>query len=122
MNEGIDIPEDVVKYIAYNVPSNVRELEGALIALLAQAMLNKKEIDIELAKRVMKNFIKTASKELSIENIQKMVCEFFHMPYDRLLAKTRKREVVQARQIAMYFSKKMTLKELRMYIGSYSFI
>ena len=70
--EGIDIPEDVVKYIAYNVPSNVRELEGALIALLAQAMLNKKEIDIELAKRVMKNFIKTASKELSIENIQKM--------------------------------------------------
>ena len=120
--EGIDIPEDVVKYIAYNVPSNVRELEGALIALLAQAMLNKKEIDIELAKRVMKNFIKTASKELSIENIQKMVCEFFHMPYDRLLAKTRKREVVQARQITMFLAKKFTkcsLKNIGEHFGGF---
>ena len=111
--EGLEIPDDVVKYVAYNVQSNVRELEGALIALFAQATLNKKEIDIDLAKRVMKNFVKTAARELTIENIQKMVCEYFHIPYDRLLAKTRKREVVQARQITMYLAKKFTKSSLK---------
>jgi len=111
--EGLEIPDDVVKYIAYNVQTNVRELEGAVIALFAQATLNKKEIDIDLAKRVMKNFVKTAAKELTIENIQKMVCDYFHLPYDRLLAKTRKREVVQARQITMYLAKKFTKSSLK---------
>lgn len=111
--EGLEIPEDVVKYVAYNIQSNVRELEGALIALFAQATLNKKEIDLELAKRVMKNFVKTAAKEVTIENIQKMVCDYFHLPYDKLLAKTRKREVVQARQITMYLAKKFTKSSLK---------
>ena len=111
--EGLEIPDDVVKYVAYNVQSNVRELEGALIALFAQATLNKKEIDIDLAKRVMKNFVKTSARELTIENIQKMVCDYFHLPYDRLLAKTRKREVVQARQITMYLAKKFTKSSLK---------
>ncbi len=112
-HEGLDIPEDVVKYIAYNVTSNVRELEGALIALFAQSTLNKKEIDIDLAKRVMKNFVRSAAREVTIENIQKMVCEYFHLPYDRLLDKTRKREVVQARQITMYLAKKFTKSSLK---------
>ncbi len=112
-HEGLEIPDEVVKYIAYNVQSNVRELEGALIALFAQATLNKKEIDIDLAKRVMKNFVKTAAKEMTIENIQKLVCEYFNLPYDRLLAKTRKREVVQARQITMYLAKKFTKSSLK---------
>jgi chromosomal replication initiator protein len=111
--EGLEIPEEVVKYVAYNVQSNVRELEGALIALFAQATLNKKEIDIDLAKRVMKNFVKTAARELTIENIQKMVCEYFHIGYDKLLAKTRKREIVQARQITMYLAKKFTKSSLK---------
>jgi chromosomal replication initiator protein len=111
--EGLEIPEEVVKYVAYNVQSNVRELEGALIALFAQATLNKKEIDIDLAKRVMKNFVKTAARELTIENIQKMVCEYFHISYDKLLAKTRKREIVQARQITMYLAKKFTKSSLK---------
>lgn len=111
--EGLEIPDEVVKYIAYNVNSNVRELEGALIALFAQSTLNKKEIDIDLAKRVMKNFVRSAAREVTIENIQKMVCEYFHLPYDRLLAKTRKREVVQARQITMYLAKKFTKSSLK---------
>jgi len=116
--EGLELPEEVIKYVAYNVQSNVRELEGALIALFAQATLNKKEIDIDLAKRVMKNFVKTSARELTIENIQKMVCEYFHIQYDRLLAKTRKREVVQARQITMYFAKKFTKNSLK-HIGEH---
>lgn len=111
--EGLDIPEDVLKYVAYNIQSNVRELEGALIALFAQATLNKKEIDLELAKRVMKNFIKTAAREVTIESIQKMVCSFYNIPYDKLLAKTRKREIVQARQITMFLAKKFTKSSLK---------
>ncbi|MDR3680017.1 MAG: chromosomal replication initiator protein DnaA [Flavipsychrobacter sp.] len=111
--EGLEIPDDVVKYIAYNVQSNVRELEGAVIALFAQATLNRKEIDLELAKRVMRNFVKTAIREITIENIQKMVCDYYHIAYDKLLAKTRKREVVQARQITMYLAKKFTKSSLK---------
>src|SRR6202007_2091896 len=62
----------------------------------------------DLAKRVMKNFVRTAAREMTIENIQKMVCEYYHIQYDKLLAKTRKREIVQARQITMYLAKKFT--------------
>ncbi len=112
-HEGLEMPDDVVEYIAYNVQTNVRELEGALIAILAQSTLNKKEIDIELARRVMKNFVKTSAREVTIENIQKLVAEYFSMPYDRLLAKTRRREVVQARQITMYLAKKFTKSSLK---------
>ncbi len=112
-NNGLDLPKDVVKYIAYNIQNNVRELEGALISLLAQSSLNKREIDLELAKKVLRNFIKTSSKEITIDTIQKMVCEFFDLPYDRLLQKTRKREIVQARQITMYLAKIFTKNSLK---------
>jgi len=106
--DGLDLPLDVVKYIAYNINANMRELEGALISLLAQSSLNKKEIDLDLAKRVLKNFVKTSSKEITIDAIQKMVCEYFDVSYDKLLQKTRKREIVQARQITMYLAKTFT--------------
>ncbi|MFX9127652.1 DnaA/Hda family protein, partial [Acinetobacter baumannii] len=66
-NDGLDMSKEVVKYVAYNINTNVRELECALISLLAQSSLNKKEIDIELAKRVLRNFVKTSSKEITIE-------------------------------------------------------
>jgi chromosomal replication initiator protein len=111
--EGLEIPDEVVKYIAYNIQSNVRELEGAIIALFAQSTLNKKEIDIDLAKRVMKNFVKSAAKEVTIENIQKMVCDYFHVSYAELLTTTRKREIVMARQISMYLAKKFAKQSLK---------
>jgi hypothetical protein len=91
----------------------VRELEGALISLLAQSSLNKKEIDVELAKKVLRNFVKTSSKEITIDAIQKMVCEYFDVSYDKLLHKTRKREIVQARQITMYLAKAFTKNSLK---------
>jgi chromosomal replication initiator protein len=112
-NNGLDLPKEVVKYIAYNIQNNVRELEGALISLLAQSSLNKREIDLDLAKKVLRNFIKTSTKEITIDTIQKMVCEFFDLPYDMLLQKTRKREIVQARQITMYLSKIFTKNSLK---------
>ncbi|MBX2931746.1 MAG: chromosomal replication initiator protein DnaA [Chitinophagaceae bacterium] len=112
-NDGLDMSKDVVKYVAYNISTNIRELEGALISLLAQSSLNKKEIDLELAKKVLRNFVKTSSKEITIDAIQKMVCEYFDVPYDKLLHKTRKREIVQARQITMYLAKAFTKNSLK---------
>jgi chromosomal replication initiator protein len=112
-NDGLDMPREVVKYLAYNINTNVRELEGALISLLAQSSLNKREIDLELAKKVLRNHIKTSSKEITIENIQKMVCEYFGVPFDKLQQKTRKREIVQARQITMYLAKAFTKNSLK---------
>jgi chromosomal replication initiator protein len=112
-NDGLDMPKDVVKYLAYNIQTNVRELEGALISLLAQSSLNKREIDLDLAKKVLRNFIKTSSKEITIDSIQKMVCDYFDVSYDKLLAKTRKREIVQARQITMFLAKSFTKNSLK---------
>ncbi|TAD81229.1 MAG: chromosomal replication initiator protein DnaA [Bacteroidetes bacterium] len=112
-NDGLEMPREVVKYLAYNINTNVRELEGALISLLAQSSLNKREIDLELAKKVLRNHIKTSSKEITIENIQKMVCEYFGVPFDKLQQKTRKREIVQARQITMYLAKAFTKNSLK---------
>lgn len=111
--DGLEMPKEVVKYIAYNINNNVRELEGALISLLAQSSLNRREIDIDLAKKVLRNFIKTSSKEITIDTIQKMVCEYFNVSYDKLLQKTRKREIVQARQISMYLAKAFTKNSLK---------
>jgi chromosomal replication initiator protein len=112
-SDGMEMPMDVIKYVAYNVQSNIRELEGVLISLLAQSSLNRKEIDLELAKKVLKSFVKTTSRELTIEVIQMMVCEYLSIPYDKLLEKTRKREVVQARQITMYLAKMFTKNSLK---------
>ena len=112
-NDGFELTKDVVKYIAYNVQNNIRELEGALISLLAQSSLNKREIDLELAKKVLRNFIKSSSKEITIDTIQKMVCNYYDVPYEKLLQKTRKREIVQARQISMFLAKAFTKNSLK---------
>ncbi len=112
-NDGLEMSKEVVKYVAYNITTNVRELEGALISLLAQSSLNRKEIDLELAKKVLRNFVKTSSKEITIDAIQKMVCEYYGVSYDKLLHKTRKREIVQARQITMFLAKSFTKNSLK---------
>ena len=112
-NDGLEMSKEVVKYVAYNITTNVRELEGALISLLAQSSLNRKEIDLELAKKVLRNFVKTSSKEITIDAIQKMVCEYYGVNYDKLLHKTRKREIVQARQITMFLAKSFTKNSLK---------
>ncbi len=110
--DGIDLPTEVVEYLAYSITSNVRELEGALISLIAQSSLNKKAITLDLAKQMIDKFVKNTAREVSIDYIQKVVCDYFDMPIELLKSKTRKREVVQARQIAMFFSKKMTKSSL----------
>lgn len=111
-NDGIVIPDEVIEYIASNISHNIRELEGALISLLAQSTLNRKEITLELASEMIDKLVKSTKKEISIDYIQKIVCEYFGLPSDILQTKTRKREIVQARQIAMYFSKSLTKSSL----------
>jgi len=112
--DGIDIPYEVVEYIAYSITTNVRELEGALISLLAQSSLNRKEITIDLAKNMLDKFVKNTVREVSIDYIQKVVCDYFDIPIETMKSKTRKREIVQCRQLAMYFSKQMTKNSLAM--------
>ena len=109
---GIELPKEVVEYLAYSINTNVREIEGALNTLLAQASLNKKAITMDLAKQMVDKFVRNTAREVSIEYIQKVVCDYFDLPIEMLKSKTRKREVVQARQISMYFSKKMTKSSL----------
>ncbi|MBY5952700.1 chromosomal replication initiator protein DnaA [Algoriphagus sp. NF] len=112
-SEGIFIPDDVVEYLAYTVDTNVRELEGILISLIAHASLNRVDIDLQLAKTVMKNIIKDIETEVGIDFIQKTVSEYFGIALDDLKAKTRKKEIVIARQVAMYFSKEFTNHSLK---------
>ncbi len=111
-NDGISIPDEVLEYIASHITDNIRELEGALISLLAQSTLNKKEITLDLAKNMIDRLVKNTKKELSIDYIQKVVCDYFNLSTEMIHAKTRKREIVQARQIAMYFSKSLTKSSL----------
>lgn len=110
--EGISIPKDVVEYLAYSITTNIRELEGALISLIAQSSLNKKAITMDLAKAMIDKFVKNTAREVSIDYIQKVVCDYFDLPIELMKSKTRKREVVQARQIAMYFAKSLTKSSL----------
>ena len=110
--DGISIDEEVLEYIASHITSSIRELEGALVSLLAQSTLNKKEITLELAKDMIDKLVKSTKREVSIDYIQKVVCNYFSMPIELIGSKTRKREIVQARQIAMFFAKQMTKSSL----------
>jgi len=111
-NDGITISEEIIEYIANHITTNVRELEGALISLLAQATLNRKEITLPLARNVIDKLVKNTKKDISIDFIQETVCDYFNIPIDLLKSKTRKREIVQSRQIAMYFAKTLTKSSL----------
>lgn len=111
--EGIALPDNVVEYLAYSVDTNVRELVGVLISLVAQASLNQRDVDLELAKQTMMTLIHDIDTEVSVDFIQKTVSEYFKVHLDDLKAKTRKKEIVIARQVAMFFSKEYTNHSLK---------
>ncbi len=110
--DGIELTDEVLEYLAYSISTNIRELEGALISLMAQASLNRKAVNLDLAKQMIDKFVKNTAREISIDYIQKVVSDYFDMPIELLKSKTRKREVVQARQIAMYYAKNHTKASL----------
>ncbi len=107
--DGLTIPESVINYIAENVNESVRELEGIINSLLAQSILFKRDIDLDLTQRIVKKAVKCCeSKPLSIEDIISKVCAHYEIDESAIHAKTRKREIVQVRQVAMYLAKKHT--------------
>lgn len=110
--DGVEMDDDIVAYLADNIKTNIRELEGAIISLIAHSSFNRKEITIELARKIVENYVKNTKREISIDQIQKTVSDYFQMDVETLQSKTRKRHIVQARQLAMYFSKKMTKASL----------
>lgn len=119
-DDNIEIPQEVLDFIATNVTSNVRELEGCYISLLAKASLENREINLELARDVLRLVVSDVHSPITVEEIQRQVAEFFDIPPDLLRAKTRKQEIVSARQVAMYLAKEMTncsLKTIGLHFG-----
>ena len=85
--DSIEIPNTVIEYLAYSIDTNVRELEGVLISLIAQASLTKKKIDLELAKQTIQSIVQNIESEVSIDYIQKFISEYFGVTVDLLKAK-----------------------------------
>lgn len=111
-NDGIELHDDIFEYLATNITNNIRELEAVLISLYAQSTLNRKEITLELARQMIDKLVKHTTREITIDFIQKIVCDYYRIPIDLMQSKTRKREIVQARQVSMFFSKNMTKSSL----------
>ncbi|MDT8322474.1 MAG: chromosomal replication initiator protein DnaA [Bacteroidota bacterium] len=111
--DHIDIPQDVIEFIASNVKSNIRELEGCYIGLIARHTLEQCELDVALAEKVLRNVIDSEKKDITVEQIQKMVADHFKISENSLRAKTRKQEIVLPRQVAMFLSKNLTRASLK---------
>jgi len=110
--DGVEMPNEIIEHVAKHIKSNIRELEGAIISLIAQSSFNKREVTLELAQQVVEKFVKNTKREVSIDYIQKVVSDYFEMDVATLQSKTRKRHIVQARQLAMFFAKKFTKASL----------
>ena len=111
--DGIELPREVITFIAENVTSNIRELEGALIRLLAAASLTNQDITLRFAQDLLKDAIRTPPSNITIEAIQTAVCVHYNIPHDLITGETRKREVALARQVAMYLAKALTKSSLK---------
>jgi chromosomal replication initiator protein len=112
-DEGFEIPVNVTEFICFHIKKNIRELEGALNSLMVRATLKEGEIDINLAKEVVRNFVTQINREITVESIQKLVASHFNLDVSNLSGKTRRRQVVFARQLSMYLAKNMTDKSLK---------
>ena len=107
-SESLKVPDEVIHFIAEQIKTNIRELEGALIRVMAYALLEEKSVTLETARSILKDMVHEASKIISIEAIQKLVAEQFQIPLTELRAKKRNRSVVLPRQVAMYLSRQLT--------------
>ncbi len=110
--EGTLMPEDVAFFVAKNVRSNVRELEGALRKVLAYAKFSHKEVSIALAREALKDLLNVQSRQIGVENIQKTVADFYKVSVATMYSKRRTAEIGVPRQIAMYLAKEFTQKSL----------
>jgi chromosomal replication initiator protein len=110
---GMIISSEILEYIASNITNNIRELEGCLIKLLANASLNSVQIDFELARKIVKEIATDRKVNITVENITKIVCSYLNVAENKIRDKTRKKEIVLARQLAMYLSKELTKSSLK---------
>jgi chromosomal replication initiator protein len=107
-HDGISLSDEVIDFIADNVTENVRDLEGVLVSLMANSVINNHEIDMALAKRIISQTVRLDRKQVSIQTIQETVCDYLNLERAAIQTHSRKREIVQARQLTMYLSKKYT--------------
>jgi chromosomal replication initiator protein len=112
--EAMTIPKNVMEFIAKNVDTNVRELQGVLVSLMAKSSLMRKEIDLQMAKDTIEDIVKHQVVELNVEYIQKAVAEYMGIKPEDLKAETRKKEIAEARQIAMFLCQKHTNSSVKM--------
>lgn len=110
---GINLSREILEYIALNITSNIRELEGCLVKLLANASLTSIDINFELVKKTVREVSTNKQVNVSIESITKAVCEYFEIEENKLREKNRRKEIVLARQIAMFLSKQLTKSSLK---------
>ncbi|HSB22765.1 MAG TPA: chromosomal replication initiator protein DnaA [Burkholderiaceae bacterium] len=110
--EGAEMPEDVAFFVAKNVRANVRELEGALRKVLAYSRFSQKDININLAREALKDLLSIQNRQISVENIQKMVADFYKIKVADMYSKKRPASIARPRQIAMYLAKELTQKSL----------
>ena len=110
--EGIEMPEEVAFFVAKNVRSNVRELEGALRKILAYSRFNQKEISILLAREALRDLLSIQNRQISVENIQKTVADYYKIKVADMYSKKRPASIARPRQIAMYLAKELTQKSL----------
>ncbi|HDQ43955.1 MAG TPA: chromosomal replication initiator protein DnaA [bacterium] len=118
--DGLDLSLDIIEFIASNITSNIRELEGALIKLMAYSSLRGVDISLDLVKMVLKDMLEMRRRDISIEEIQRAVCRYFEIPDDLLRGKSRKKEIAFARQLGMFLCKEMThysLKSIGLHFG-----
>ena len=102
--DGLSISEEVIDYIARNVTDNVRDLEGVIVSLMVRSSVLKKEISIDMADQVLAASVKMTQKQITIDSIKEAVCGYYGLETSRLLERTRKREVVVARQMSMKYT------------------
>ena len=105
--DGLDISDEIIDYIASNVTSSIRELEGVVVSLIAHAAILNKEVDIDLTKMVVANAVKIRSKQVNFDSIANEVCGYYGIQVDDIFTVTRKREISDTRQIVMYLAKKI---------------
>lgn len=118
LHDGLSIPEDVVDYIAEHVTDNARDLEGIIVSIMAHSLVYNRDIDLELAKRVIGQAIKKIErKKITVDAIESIVCEYYNIKTELIHTASRKRQIVQARQVTMYLSKSYTEMSLAQ-IGS----
>ncbi|MBK6927779.1 MAG: chromosomal replication initiator protein DnaA [Comamonadaceae bacterium] len=110
--ESVEMPEEVAFFVAKNVRSNVRELEGALRKILAYSRFNQKEISIQLAREALRDLLSIQNRQISVENIQKTVADYYKIKVADMYSKKRPASIARPRQIAMYLAKELTQKSL----------